>query len=156
MTTLHDFHATTLTGGDQDFAEFAGHPVLIVNTASECGLTPHYEGLQQLADTFGDRGLVVVGFPCNQFGAQEPGTAEEISEFCRTRYDVRFPMMAKVDVNGSDAHPVWEWLRAESGGDDIEWNFAKFLVDGQGALVKRWAPQTEPSALSDDIEAALT
>lgn len=156
MTTLHDFHATTLTGGDQDFAEFAGHPVLIVNTASECGLTPHYEGLQELADTFGDRGLVVVGFPCNQFGAQEPGTAEEISEFCRTRYDVRFPMMAKVDVNGSDAHPVWEWLRAESGGDDIEWNFAKFLVDGRGALVKRWTPQTEPSALSDDIEAALT
>jgi glutathione peroxidase len=136
MTTLHDFTATTLAGREQPLSEYAGKVVLVVNTASRCGFTPQYAGLEELWETYRDRGLVVLGFPCNQFGAQEPGTAEEIGEFCSLNYGVSFPMFAKVDVNGPGAHPLWTWLRQEKGGvlgDAIKWNFTKFLVgkDGQ-------------------------
>lgn len=158
MTTLHDFHATTLAGQDQDLADYAGKAVLVVNTASKCGLTPQYQGLQELYDAYADRGLVVLGFPCDQFAHQEPGGADEIGEFCTRNYGVTFPMFDKVDVNGKDAHPLWQWLRAQKGGvlgDAIKWNFTKFLVDAQGNVVERYAPTTKPDALRADIERTL-
>lgn len=156
--TLHDFTATTLDGREQSLEEYAGKVALVVNTASKCGLTPQYEGLEKLYEQYADEGLVVLGFPCNQFGGQEPGDAEEIGAFCQKNYGVSFPMFAKVDVNGENAHPVFQWLRREKGGvlgDKIKWNFTKFLVGRDGRVIKRYAPQTTPDKLVDDIEAAL-
>ncbi|WP_226345943.1 glutathione peroxidase [Agilicoccus flavus] len=158
MSTLHDFEATTLRGDTRRLSDYAGQVAIVVNTASKCGLTPQYEGLQALYDEYADRGLVVLGFPCNQFAHQEPGSDSEVKEFCRANYGVTFPMFAKVDVNGRDAHPVWRWLRQEKGGvlgDAIKWNFTKFLVDRQGRVIERFAPQTEPATMRDAIEKAL-
>ena len=157
-TTLSDFSATTLAGEPQDLSAYDGKVVLVVNTASECGFTPQLTGLEELWQEFRDRGLVVLGFPCNQFGGQEPGDAEEIGAFCQRNYGVSFPMFDKVDVNGDDAHPLFEWLRSEKGGmlgSKIKWNFTKFLVGRDGKVVDRYAPTTTPDALRDDIEKAL-
>ena len=157
-TTLHDFTATTLTGGDQPLDAYAGQVVLVVNTASQCGLTPQYAGLEELWQTYRDRGFVVLGFPCNQFGGQEPGTEEQIATFCETSYGVTFPMFAKVDVNGADAHPLYRWLRSEKGGvlgDRIKWNFTKFLLDREGHVVGRYGSTTKPEKLRADIEELL-
>ena len=158
MTTLHDFTMTTLEGEQRSLGDYAGKVVLVVNTASQCGLTPQFEGLEKLYQEYGDDGLVVLGFPCNQFGAQEPGTAEEIGSFCQRNYGVSFPMFEKIEVNGDGAHPLYQWLRTEKGGllgDKIKWNFTKFLVGPDGEVVKRYAPTTAPEKLSDDIEKAL-
>lgn len=151
MTTLHDFTATTIDGQERSLGDYAGQLVLVVNTASECGLTPQYEDLQNLYAEHAGAGFVVLGFPCNQFGAQEPGTEAEISGFCQKNYGVTFPMFAKVDVNGDEAHPLFAWLREESGGEEVEWNFAKFLVDGEGKLVKRYSPRTTPAEMGGDV-----
>lgn len=154
MTSLPDFRATTLRGQDQELSDYAGKVVLVVNTASKCGLTPQFEGLQSLYDEFSERGLEILGFPCDQFAHQEPGGADEIGEFCTRNYGVTFPMFEKVDVNGKEAHPVWKWLRGQKGGlmgDAIKWNFTKFLVDAEGNVVKRYSPTTAPSAIRDDI-----
>jgi glutathione peroxidase len=139
-------------------SEFAGRPVLIVNTASKCGFTPQYDGLQHLHQEFKDRGLVVIGFPCDQFAHQEPGDDEQIEEFCRVNYGVSFPLSKKVDVNGKDADPVFDFLKERAGGllgSGIKWNFTKFLVSPDGTTVKRYAPKTEPAILEPDIEALL-
>ena len=156
--TLADFNATTIDGKDQDLGSYLGDVVLVVNTASACGLTPQYEGLQKLYDTYGDRGFVVLGFPCDQFGHQEPGTEEEISGFCQKNYGVSFPMFAKIDVNGDDTHPLYEWLKDEQRGllgGKIKWNFTKFLIGRDGTVLDRFAPTTEPADLTNDIEKAL-
>ncbi|GAA4116896.1 glutathione peroxidase [Knoellia locipacati] len=156
--TLSDFTATTLEGAPQDLSAYAGKVVLVVNTASECGFTPQFEGLEQLWKEHGDAGLVVLGFPCNQFGGQEPGDAQQIGEFCQRNYGVTFPMFEKVDVNGDDAHPLFEWLRQEKGGllgSKIKWNFTKFLIGRDGRVIERYAPTAKPESLTGDIEAAL-
>ena len=158
MPTLNDFTARAIDGADQPLSDFAGKVVLIVNTASQCGLTPQYAGLEQLHQNYGTEGFVVLGFPCNQFGGQEPGTEGEIAAFCETSFGVTFPMFAKVDVNGSDADPLFEWLKSEKGGllgDRIKWNFTKFLVGRDGRVIERYAPQTDPADLAEEIEAAL-
>ena len=158
MTTLHDFTMTTLEGEQRSLADYAGKVVLVVNTASQCGLTPQFEGLEKLHQDYADEGLVVLGFPCNQFGAQEPGSSEEIGEFCQRNYGVSFPMFEKIEVNGDGAHPLYQWLRTEKGGllgDKIKWNFTKFLVGPDGEVIKRYAPTTAPEKLSGDIEKAL-
>jgi glutathione peroxidase len=155
---LADFHATTIDGKDQDLGSYLGDVVLVVNVASECGLTPQYEGLQRLYDTYGDRGFVVLGFPCDQFGHQEPGTESEISGFCQRNYGVTFPMFAKIDVNGDDTHPLYRWLKDEQGGllgAAIKWNFTKFLLGRDGSVLDRFAPQKEPADIAEDIEKAL-
>ncbi len=159
MTTLSDFTATTLTGDERHLSDYAGQVVLVVNTASACGLTPQYAGLETLYQDLHDEGLVVLGFPCNQFGSQESGTEEEIGEFCQVNYGVSFPMFAKIDVNGEDAHPLFTWLKGEKKGllgGKIKWNFTKFLVGRDGQVIKRYAPTTEPKDIADDIRAALT
>jgi glutathione peroxidase len=159
MTTLSDFTATTLTGQERHLSDYAGQVVLVVNTASKCGLTPQYEGLEALYQELHDDGLVVLGFPCNQFGNQESGTEEEIGEFCQMNYGVSFPMFAKIDVNGSDAHPLFEWLKSETKGllgGRVKWNFTKFLVGRDGRVIGRYAPTTEPTNLAEDIRAALS
>ena len=156
--TLSDFTADRLDGTPQSLADYAGKVVLVVNTASNCGFTPQYEGLEKLWKDHQDEGLVVLGFPCNQFGAQEPGTADEIGEFCQANYGVSFPMFAKVEVNGDDTHPVWEWLKDSKGGllgDRIKWNFTKFLVGRDGKVVDRYAPNTKPEDLESDVAKAL-
>jgi len=158
MPTLSDFNATTLDGREQDLADYLGKVVLVVNTASQCGLTPQFSGLESLYEKYVDQGLVILGFPCNQFAGQEPGTAEEIGEFCQRNYGVSFPMFDKIDVNGDNAHPLYQWLRTEKGGilgDAIKWNFTKFLVGRDGQVIKRYAPTTEPEKLAGDIEDAL-
>ena len=158
MTNLFDFEAATITGEVQELSTYEGKVVLVVNTASKCGFTPQYAGLQQLYDTYADRGLVILGFPCDQFGHQEPGSEDEISEFCQVNYGVSFPMFAKVDVNGKGAHPVYQWLRSQKGGvlgDKIKWNFTKFLVNRKGEVVERYASTTKPEKLAADIEALL-
>ncbi len=158
MTTLNDFTATTLAGDDRDLSEYAGKVVVVVNTASNCGLTPQYKGLQQLHDTYADRGLVILGFPCNQFANQEPGTSDDVAAFCQVNYGVTFPMFEKVDVNGTDAHPLYTWLRSQKGGvlgSSIKWNFTKFLVARDGTVLERYSPTTSPASLAKDIEAAL-
>ncbi len=158
MSTLSDFSATSITGSDVSLADYSGRVTLVVNTASKCGLTPQYEGLQKLYDNYADRGFVILGFPCDQFGHQEPGAEEEIAEFCELNFGVTFPMFAKIDVNGAGAHPLWSWLRTEKGGvlgDAIKWNFTKFLVGRDGRVIKRYAPQTAPDQLGDDIDRAL-
>ena len=158
MTSLSDFTATTLTGQEQQLSEYAGQVVLVVNTASACGFTPQYAGLEELFTELRDEGFVVLGFPCNQFGAQESGTESEIAEFCQVNYGVTFPMFAKVDVNGDDAHPLFTWLKSEKKGllgGKIKWNFTKFLIGRDGQVIGRYAPNTEPRAIADDIRAAL-
>ncbi len=158
MTTLHDFSATSITGDHQPMSEYAGKVVLVVNVASECGYTNQYAGLQELHETYSHRGLVVLGFPCDQFGGQEPGTEAEIAEFCTTSFGVSFPMFAKIDVNGDDAHPIYQWLRQtepRGAGKDITWNFAKFLVDPSGRVVKRYGTSTKPEKIAEDIEGLL-
>jgi glutathione peroxidase len=158
MTTLSDFTATTLTGQERHLSDYAGQVVLVVNTASKCGLTPQYEGLEALYQELRGDGLVVLGFPCNQFGNQESGTEEEIEEFCQVNYGVSFPMFAKVDVNGDDAHPLFDWLKSETKGllgGRVKWNFTKFLVGRDGRVIGRYAPTTEPADLADDIREAL-
>ena len=159
MTTISDFHATSIDGQDVDLASYAGEVVLVVNTASQCGFTPQYAGLQKLQDTYAERGFTVLGFPCDQFGHQEPGSEEEIASFCESSFGVSFPMFAKIDVNGADTHPLYAWLKDEQSGllgGKIKWNFTKFLVGKDGTVVSRFAPTTEPQALTDDIEKALT
>lgn len=156
--TIYQFNADTLTGQNKDFSEYAGKVLLIVNTASKCGLTPQYEGLEQLHKDYHDKGLEVIGFPCNQFGHQEPGDAGEITEFCQLNYGVSFQMMDKIDVNGDNAHPIYKWLKSQKGGlitDAIKWNFGKFLVGKDGKVVKRYAPTTKPEAIASDIEKLL-
>ena len=158
MTALTDFHARTLTGEEKPLADYKGQVVLVVNTASKCGFTPQYEGLQELHETYADQGLAVIGFPCNQFGGQEPGDSAEIGEFCQRNYGVDFQMMEKIDVNGPQAHPVYEWLRSQKGGlvgSKIKWNFTKFLVGRDGQVIERYAPTTKPEKLKADIEKAL-
>jgi glutathione peroxidase len=159
MTTLSDFSATTLEGREQELADYKGSVVLVVNTASQCGLTPQFAGLESLYEKYVDQGLVVLGFPCNQFAGQEPGDAEEIGAFCQRNYGVSFPMFDKIDVNGDDAHPLYRWLKTEKGGllgDAIKWNFTKFLIGRDGQVIKRYSPTTEPEKLAGDIEAALS
>ena len=158
MTTLSDFSANTLTGEEQDLAAYAGKVVLIVNTASACGFTPQFGGLESLYEKYVDQGLVVLGFPCNQFGAQDPGSNDEIGAFCQKNYGVSFPMFEKIDVNGDDAHPLYQWLKTEKGGllgEGIKWNFTKFLVGRDGQVIKRYGSTTKPEKIADDIEKAL-
>ena len=158
MTTLSDFTATTLSGQERDLSDFAGQVVLVVNTASACGFTPQFEGLEKLYDEYEDQGLVVLGFPCNQFGSQESGTEEDISEFCQVNYGVTFPMFAKVDVNGKDAHPLFTWLKGEKKGlfgGKVKWNFTKFLVGRDGQVIKRFGSTTKPEKIAPKIEKAL-
>jgi glutathione peroxidase len=158
-TSVYDFTAQTLDGKPASLADFRGKVILIVNTASKCGFTPQFAGLEALYETYKDRGLVVLGFPCNQFGAQEPGNAEEIASFCKLTYDVTFPMMAKIDVNGPNTHPLYVWLKSRKkglfGSEGIKWNFTKFLVSRQGEVVGRFGPMSEPKSLEKAIEAAL-
>jgi glutathione peroxidase len=153
--SLHSFSVRTIDGRDATLAEFSGRTLLIVNVASQCGLTPQYSGLQSLHARSADRGFAVLGFPCNQFGAQEPGSETQIQNFCSSRFQVTFPMFAKVEVNGPGAHPLYQWLKAQSGGADIGWNFAKFLIDRNGALVSRHAPTDTPESLAPAIERLL-
>lgn len=157
--SVYDFDITTIDGEPLPLANFDGKVLLLVNTASQCGFTPQYEGLQQLQQAFGALGFSVIAFPCNQFGRQEPGDAQEVAEFCRTRYDVSFPVSAKIDVNGSDAHPLFKYLTASAPGvlgtEVIKWNFTKFLVDRKGRVVGRFAPTTRPDELSPKIEELL-
>ncbi|MCB2074155.1 MAG: glutathione peroxidase [Novosphingobium sp.] len=159
MSTVADFSAKMPDGGELSLADKAGKVLLIVNTASKCGFTPQYAGLEALWRKYRDRGLEVIGFPCNQFGAQEPGDAEEIASFCSLNYDVTFPLMAKIDVNGSDAAPLYRWLKDEApgvfGSRNIKWNFTKFLIDREGRVVRRYPPTAKPERLERDIEALL-
>jgi glutathione peroxidase len=158
MTTIADFSATAIDGTEQDLSAYEGKAVLVVNTASKCGFTPQYEGLETLYARYRDDGLVVLGFPCDQFRDQEPGDEAEIAEFCQMNYGVSFPLFAKVDVNGEHAHPLYRWLRAEKGGvlgDKIKWNFTKFLVGRDGKPVKRYGSTTKPEKLAPDVEKAL-
>ena len=159
MTTLAEFEVALPDGGKEAMAAHLGKVLLIVNTASKCGFTPQYEGLEALHRDYKDRGFEVLAFPCDQFGAQEPGNAEEIANFCSLKYDVSFPLFAKIDVNGSGADPLWKWLKKEKGGllgiDSIKWNFTKFLIDRQGNVVSRHAPTTTPAQLKSEIEGLL-
>lgn len=159
MTTAHDFTVKTIDGADQSLGDFAGQTLLIVNVASACGLTPQYGGLEALYEANKDKGFAVLGFPCNQFGAQEPGTEDEIKTFCETSFGVTFPMFSKIEVNGEGAHPLYQYLRAaakeSSGKDEIEWNFAKFLVNGQGEVVKRFGAQETPEEITADVVAVI-
>jgi glutathione peroxidase len=159
MSSVYDFAASLLDGKPVRLSEYQGKVLLIVNTASECGFTPQFTGLEQLFEKYRDRGLVVLGFPCNQFGAQEPGTAAEIGAFCQKNYGVSFPMFEKIDVNGDAAHPLYRWLKENArgllGSERIKWNFTKFLVDRTGAVKARYAPVTKPEQLATDIEALL-
>jgi len=159
MTTAFDFSATTLDGQPQPLDAYRGKVLLVVNTASKCGFTPQYEGLEALWRKYGERGLVVLGFPCDQFGHQEPGDAEEIRNFCSLTYDVSFPMFGKIEVNGGGAHPLFKWLKEEKSGllgiGAIKWNFTKFLVGRDGKVLKRYAPTDKPESLAADIEKAL-
>ena len=158
-TTVHDFKAVSIEGKPADLSTQRGKVLLIVNTASQCGFTPQFGGLEKLWKTYRDRGLVVVGFPSNEFGAQDPGSNEEIASFCSLNYGVSFPMMAKVKVNGADAHPLWQWLREQApgllGSEAIKWNFTKFLVGRDGRVIKRYSPNDTPESIAADIEAAL-
>ncbi|MEY4074605.1 MAG: glutathione peroxidase [Betaproteobacteria bacterium] len=159
MTTLNHFTVRRIDGSELALSTLTGQVVLIVNTASACGFTPQFAGLQTLHDTYGARGLAVLGFPCNQFGGQDPGSPEQIQSFCQLNYGVTFPMMAKVCVNGDQADPLFRWLKAEApgllGSQAIKWNFTKFLVGRDGRVIRRYAPQDTPAKLAQDIEAAL-
>ncbi|MFN3578924.1 MAG: glutathione peroxidase [Pseudomonas sp.] len=157
--SILEIPCTTIDKRQSSLGELEGKAYLVVNTASKCGFTPQYKGLEELFQAYGERGLRVVGFPCNQFGAQEPGDEEQIASFCDLNYGVSFPLFAKVDVNGADAHPLFVRLKEQApgllGSKGIKWNFTKFLVDGQGRVLKRYAPSTSPSDLKRDIEALL-
>lgn len=159
MTTAYDFSATDIDGQTRSLQEFQGKALLIVNVASQCGFTPQYTGLEALWREYRDRGLVVIGFPCDQFGHQEPGNEAEIRNFCSLNYDVSFPMFAKIEVNGEQAHPLWQWLKKQKSGllgiSAIKWNFSKFLIGRDGRVIERYAPTDKPESLRGDIEAAL-
>jgi glutathione peroxidase len=159
MSTPYDFAAKSLTGQKVELKQFAGKVLLIVNTASQCGFTPQYAGLEELYQRYRDRGLVVLGFPCNQFGAQEPGNASDIGAFCETNYGVSFPLFEKIEVNGEGAHPLYRWLKKAApgllGSERIKWNFTKFLVDRTGEAKARYASLTKPEAIARDIETLL-
>ena len=158
MPTLADFTARAITGTEVALADYAGQVVLVVNTASQCGLTPQYAGLEELWTRYSSDGLVVLGFPCDQFGHQEPGDEAEIADFCELNFGVTFPLFAKVEVNGDAAHPLYRWLRTEQpaeSGEAIEWNFTKFLLDRDGRVVRRYGPATAPAEIAGDLEAAL-
>ncbi|HVY84297.1 MAG TPA: glutathione peroxidase [Caulobacterales bacterium] len=158
MTSIYDFTAKTLAGNDVSLADWRGQVLLIVNTASKCGFTPQYEGLEKLYEELHPKGLTVLGFPCNQFGAQEPGSADEIGEFCQVNYGVSFPMFAKIEVNGPNAHPLYNYLKQQKSGlfgGRIKWNFTKFLIDRAGRVVKRYAPATKPERIGPAIEKLL-
>jgi glutathione peroxidase len=159
MTTIYDFEAQQINGNSVALEQFKGKAMLIVNTASACGFTPQFAGLEELHKTYGPQGLVVLGFPCNQFGAQDSGTNDEIADFCQVNYGVSFTMMEKVDVNGSGAHPLYQWLCQEApgllGSKSIKWNFTKFLIAKDGTVLKRYAPTDTPMSLTQDIEKAL-
>ena len=156
MTNIYAFTAARLDGGEQSLAEYRGQVLLIVNTASQCGFTPQYAGLESLYENLHPRGLTILGFPCNQFGAQEPGSADEIGAFCQKNYGVSFPMFAKIEVNGDAAHPLFKFLKHEKGGilgtENIKWNFTKFLIGRNGEVAARYAPQTKPEELEGPIE----
>ena len=157
--SIYDYSAKTLTGQDVSLSDYRGQVILIVNTASKCGFTPQFEGLEALYRAYKDKGLVILGFPCNQFGAQEPGDAEEIASFCSLTYDVTFPMLAKIDVNGPSTHPLYAFLKKEQKGvlgtEGIKWNFTKFLIGRDGEVVERFAPTTKPEDLKVAVEALL-
>jgi len=158
MGSIYDFSVTTLAGEPVLLKQFAGDVLLIVNTASACGFTPQYEGLETLQKALASRGFSVLGFPCNQFGRQEPGDAAQISSFCSTNYGVTFPMFGKIEVNGAQAHPLYKFLKSEKSGwlgSSIKWNFTKFLIDRSGKVVARYGPTTKPETLKDKIEALL-
>ena len=159
MTTVYDFDAQSINGKPVALKQFEGKVLLIVNTASACGFTPQFGGLEKLHESYADQGLVVLGFPSNQFGAQDPGHDSEIAAFCQTNYGVSFPMMSKVEVNGPTAHPLYQWLCAQApgflGSKAIKWNFTKFLIGKDGQVIKRYAPLDKPADLAKDIEAAL-
>jgi glutathione peroxidase len=159
LTSIYDFTAKTLSGKDVPLADWRGQVLLVVNTASKCGFTPQYEGLEKLYEGLHPKGLTVLGFPCNQFGAQEPGSADEIGQFCQVNYGVSFPMFAKVDVNGAGAHPLFKYLTHEKRGvlgtANVKWNFTKFLVDRAGKVVARYAPTTKPQDLEKPIAKLL-
>jgi glutathione peroxidase len=159
MTAITDIPVTAVNGSESDLSAHKGKVLLVVNVASKCGFTPQYEGLEALQRKYQDRGFTVIGFPCNQFGAQEPGNAEEIANFCKLTYDVSFPLMGKINVNGPKAAPIYKQLKNDApgllGSEAIKWNFTKFLVDRSGKVLKRYAPQTKPEDIQRDIEAAL-
>jgi glutathione peroxidase len=159
MTTAYDFNATDIDGRERALREFDGRALLIVNVASQCGFTPQYKGLEALWRRYRDRGLSVLGFPCDQFGHQEPGDANEIKQFCSLSYDVTFPLFAKIEVNGPGAHPLFAWLKSEKAGvfgtEGIKWNFTKFLVDRSGRVVKRYASVDTPEKIDKDVSALL-
>ena len=158
-TTIYDFEARQINGTDISLSAFRGKVLLIVNTASQCGFTPQFGGLEALHKTYAGKGLAVLGFPCNQFGSQDPGADGEIESFCQVNYGVTFPMMSKVDVNGPSAHPLYQWLSAEApgllGSKSIKWNFTKFLVGKDGRVIRRYAPTDKPANMAKDIDAAL-
>jgi glutathione peroxidase len=159
MPTIYDFDAESITGQPVKLADYQGQVLLIVNTASQCGFTPQFKGLQALHEQYGTKGLTVLGFPSNEFGGQDPGANDEIASFCEMNYGVSFPMMAKIEVNGKAAHPLYQWLKAEKPGllglSAIKWNFTKFLIGKDGRVLKRYAPQDAPEKIAADIEAAL-
>jgi len=159
MTSVYDFSAKNLSGQPVSFDDYKGRVILIVNTASECGFTPQYQGLEKLHQQFKGLGLVVIGFPCNQFGHQEPGTAAEIGAFCEKNYGVTFPLFEKIDVNGDNAHPLYQYLKQQApgllGSEAIKWNFTKFLIKKDGTVFNRYAPLTKPEELVDDVEKLL-
>jgi len=159
MPSAYDFTATDIDGRERPLNEFAGKALLIVNVASKCGFTPQYAGLEALWRKHRDEGFAILGFPCDQFGHQEPGDADEIKHFCSTSYDVTFPLFAKIEVNGGGAHPLYRWLKSEQAGllgtEAIKWNFTKFLVDAQGGVVKRYAPVDTPERIDKDVTALL-
>ena len=158
MTSLSDFSANTLAGQELPLSTYDGKVVLVVNTASKCGLTPQFEGLEALYKEFSDEGLVILGFPCIQFAGQEPGDSEQIGDFCTRNYGVSFPMFEKIDVNGKDAHPLYKWLRKEKTGllgGAIKWNFTKFLLARDGSVIERFAPTVEPADIAAKVKAAL-
>jgi glutathione peroxidase len=159
VTTAYDFTAQSIDGVDQPLAAYRGKPLLVVNVASKCGFTPQYAGLQALYAKFQTQGLEVLGFPCDQFGHQEPGDESEIKTFCSTRYDVTFPLFAKIEVNGANAHPLYRWLKSEKAGilgtEAIKWNFTKFLIDRTGQVVRRYAPSDTPEKIDKDIASVL-
>lgn len=159
MSTAFDFTATDIDGKPQDFSAYRGKVLLVVNTASKCGFTPQYTGLEELWRKHRDQGLAVLGFPCDQFGHQEPGNEDEIRNFCSLSYDVSFPMFSKVDVNGDGAHPLYQWLKKEKPGllgiGAVKWNFTKFLIGRDGRVIKRYAPTDKPEAIEKDIVKAL-
>ncbi|MBR1517616.1 MAG: glutathione peroxidase [Bacteroidales bacterium] len=158
MESIYNFKATATNGSEIDFAQFQGKVLMIVNTASKCGFTPQFDGLEKLNQKYKDKGLVIIGFPCNQFAHQDPGTDNEIESFCRLNYGVTFQIMQKIDVNGDNAHPIFKYLRHETRGlfgDKVKWNFTKFLISRDGKSIKRYGPATKPEKMESDIEKLL-